>query len=270
MILNVVEYLKRLYGGGKMLAKERRNKIEALLREYKELDVSYIVDSFDVSSVTIRSDLIFLERKGIIERKFGKVIFKENLPNFSAFDPHTIKELDAKEKIGKYAVRLIEENESILLYAGSTTLQIARFFPKDKHAIIVTNSLNIANELRKESVAKIIFLGGNLNIETGSTYGIGAIKQLEDYNIDKLFLAVDGISAAGGITNDHPFETDINNAMIKKAKEVIVVADHTKVGVERFVKLQNLDKVHRLITTSKADQQELERIRALGVHIDAV
>ena len=253
-----------------MSTEERRKKIEELLKENKELDVSYIINSFDVSSVTIRNDLIFLERKGVIERKFGKAILKIDSPNFSVFDPHTIKELDAKEKIGKYAARLIEDNESILLYAGSTTLQIARFFPKDKHAIIVTNSLNIANELRKNNLAKVIFLGGNLNIETGSTYGIGAIKQLEYYNIDKLFLSVDGISATGGITNDQPFETDINNAMIKKAKEVIVVADHTKIGVNRFVKLQGLDKVHRLITTSKADKKELERIRTFGVKIDVV
>ncbi len=253
-----------------MSAEERRSQIEALLRKHKELDVSYIVDSFDVSSVTIRNDLIFLERNGIVERKFGKVVFKMDSPNFSIFDPHSIKELDAKEKIGKHAARLIEDNESILLYAGSTTLQIARFFPKDKHAIVVTNSLSIANELRKESLAKIIFVGGNLNIETGSTYGIGAIKQLEYYNIDKLFLSVDGISATGGITNDHPFETDINNAMIKKAKEVIVVADHTKIGVDRFVKLQSLDKVDRLITTTKADPEELKRIGAFGVKIDTV
>lgn len=253
-----------------MTAEERRKEIENLLIEHKELDVSCIIKKFDVSSVTIRNDLIHLERNGVIERKFGKVVLKTKFPSYSIFEPHTIKELDSKEKIGKYAARLIEDNESILLYAGSTTLQIARFFPKDKHVIVVTNSLGIANELCKESLTKVIFLGGNLNVETGSTYGVGAIRQLEYYNIDKLFLAVDGISAASGITNDQPFETDINNAMIKKAKEVIVVADHTKIGVNGFVKLQSLDKVDRLITTTKADAEELKRISSFGVKIDTV
>ena len=138
-----------------MTAEERRKEIENLLREHKELDVSHIVKSFDVSSVTIRNDLIFLERKGLIERKFGKVVLKTKFPGYNIFEPHTIKELDAKEKIGKYAARLIEDNESILLYAGTTTLQIARFFPKDKNVIVVTNSLSIANELRKENLTTV-------------------------------------------------------------------------------------------------------------------
>ncbi len=249
-----------------MTAEARREKIENLIREQKEVDVNVIKESFDVSSVTIRNDLIALERKGIIERQYGKILLKSDTPTYS-FDSHTVKELDSKEKIGKYAARLIGDNESILLYTGSTTLQVARFIPKENSSILVTNSLNIANELRKNNLAKVVFLGGNLNVETGSTYGIGAIKQLDFYNVDKLFLSVDGISARGGITNDHPFETDINNAMIKKAKEVIVVADHTKIGQNRFVQIQSIDKIHKLITTSKADKAELDRIRKCGVEV---
>lgn len=248
-----------------LTTEERRDKLEEMFYDQKDLDVNYIKDYFKVSNVTVRNDLIFLERKGIITRQFGKATLRQTTNNL--IDLSNIKELDDKEKIGKYAANLIEDNDSILLYTGTTSLQVARFLPKEKHVIVVTNSLYIANELRNSPLAKVVFLGGNLNSETGSTYGAQAISQLEQYNIDKLFLSVDGISASGGITNDHPFETNINNALIDKSKKTIVLADHTKVGVNKFIHIQSVEKIDMLITDNKAPLDEIDKIRDIGVEV---
>ena len=92
-------------------------------------------------------------------------------------------------------------------------------------------------------------------------------NELEKYNIDKLFLSVSGIDSDSGITSDQPFETDINIAMVDHAREVIVVADHTKLGKVHFVKIGCLDKINKIITDSKAPKEEVEKFQALGIQV---
>jgi len=248
---------------------ERRNCIEKLIKEQKELDVNYIKQKFGISSVTVRNDLMYLERKGILKRMFGKAVLREESLS-SAFDMNDIKNLDEKEKIGKHAASLIAENDSVMLYTGTTTLQVARYLDGSKNIIAVTNSIYIAYELRRSPNIKTVVIGGNFNPGTGATYGVQAIKQLNEYNIDKLFLSVDGIDADMGITNDQPYETDINRAMIEKARQVIVVADHSKIGAIHFVSMGNIEDVDILITDSKASPDKVQRIRDRGVEVIVV
>lgn len=248
----------------------RRNEIEELIRENKELNVNEIRRRYNISNVTVRNDLIYLERKGVITRQFGKAVLREDRLQTS-FDINNIKNLNEKEKIGKYAASLIGDNESVMLYTGTTTLQIARFIGDGKSFIAVTNSIYIAYELRRNTPnTKIVVIGGNFNPQTGSTYGEDAVRQLEAYNIDKLFLAVDGIDAQRGITNAQPYETDINRAMIHKAKKVIVVADFTKIGAVNFVNMGSISDVDMLITDSKAPEDKIQQIRDKGVQVVTV
>jgi DeoR family fructose operon transcriptional repressor len=157
-----------------------------------------------------------------------------------------------------------------MLYTGTTTLQIARFLDKLKNIIVVTNSIYIAHELRRYPDIKPMLIGGNFSIETGATFGPQSVKQIELYNIDKLFLAVNGVDSEMGITNDQPYETDINLALISKAKQVIVVADHTKIGAIRFINMGSINDIDILVTDSKAPADKVEAIRSKGVIVYTV
>ena len=245
---------------------ERRKKIEELVKEKGELSVNEIRELFDISNVTVRNDLIYLERKGVVRREFGKAILtQKHISN--VFNINNIPNLNEKEKIGKYAAGLIKENESVLFYTGTTSLQVAKHIRDVKNIIAVTNSILIAYELGKNPYIKTIIIGGFYNPATGATFGEKAIHQLDDYNIDRVFLSVDGISAESGITNDNVYETEINRAMLEKSKEVIVVADFSKIGALRFVKMGDIDKVHILITDNKAPKDEIKRIEEKGVRV---
>ena len=249
-----------------MTTEERRANIEALIKEKKELDVNFIKDRFGISSVTVRNDLKFLERKGVVKRLFGKAVLRDDrIPG--GFDFQHVDNLDVKEKIGKLAATLIEENDSVMFYTGTTTMQVARNLDDKMNLIAVTNSIYIAHELRRFANAKLVLIGGNISMDTGATYGVQAINQLEHYNIDKLFLSVDGIDADGGITNNYPYEADINFALIKMAKKIIVIADHTKIGKTHFIHMGNIDDVDILVTDSKAPADKIEAIRKKGVTV---
>ena len=249
-----------------MNTEERRACIEELIRENKELDVNFIKNRFNISSVTVRNDLMYLERKGVLKRLFGKAVLRDDR-SAAGFDLQHVENIEYKEKIGKYAVSLIEENDSIMLYTGTTTLQVARNLDENKNVIAVTNSIYIAHELRRFSNVKPVLIGGNFSVDTGATYGVQAIKQLEQYNIDKLFLSLDGIDAEGGITNNHPYETDINFALIRMAKKIIVIADHTKIGKVHFVHMGDIENVDILVTDTKAPADKIEEIRQKGVTV---
>ncbi|MBP1993684.1 DeoR/GlpR family DNA-binding transcription regulator [Paenibacillus eucommiae] len=250
-------------------ASKRREEIFELIHKEKQVRVSDLKDIFSTSGVTIRSDLIYLENKGLIERNFGTVSLKENQLK-DVFDESHIKNLTEKKKIGDYAVNLVAENESIMIYTGSTSLQIAKGLKDHKNLIVVTNSIITAYELGKNPYIKTIMLGGYYNPDTNAVFGYHAIQQLSDYKLDKLFLSVDGISGSGGVTSEHPYETEICRAMINNAAQVIVTADFSKVGVSRFIQIADLSEIDMLITDDKAPVDELKKIEELSVKVVAV
>ncbi|MGI6113732.1 MAG: DeoR/GlpR family DNA-binding transcription regulator [Mahellales bacterium] len=248
---------------------ERRNQIEELVMKNKEIKVADLKRMFKVSGVTVRNDLIYLERKGVLRRNFGGAVLKEN-GYTNIIDSGTIKNLYEKEKIGRYAASLINENESVMIYTGSTTLQLAKYMSDLKNIIGVTNSLAIAYELGKNPYIKVILIGGYYEPDNSCTYGEQAIRQLNEYNLDKLFLAADGVSAEGGLTNDHPFEAELNKAMIAKANKVILMVDYSKIGITRFINMGSLKDIDLLITDNKAPRDELDKIQSMGIEVVVV
>jgi len=249
-----------------MTLEERRKKIERIILERQEMKINDLHMMFDVSSVTLRNDLIFLERQGVCRRLFGRVIAESGDVGIQLNYSYQ-KNLEFKERIGKYAAGLINEGEAVLFFFGTTTQQVARFVDPELKFIAITNSIHIVQELRSLNKAKILLLGGLLNAETGSTYGSDTIHQINQYKVDKLFLSVDGIDAKSGITNAMPFETDIINTIIKQSKSIIVVADHTKVGAVNFISMSEIEDIDMLITDSNANIDKINELRECGLEV---
>lgn len=248
---------------------QRREILKNLIIERQEVSVSEINALFDVSSVTLRNDLIHLERMGICKRLFGKVIASIN-HTFLNLNYGNISNMEEKERIAKYAASLIKSGDSVLFYAGSTTQQIARFIDPDLQFVAATNSLYTALELNKLKNVHVVLLGGTMNARMCATYGMQTIQQIRNLHVDKLFLSADGFDAKGGITNIMPFESEINQAILACAKEVCLVADHTKIGKISFVQMGKPEQIHLLITDAAADPNALQDIRNIGVDVRIV
>lgn len=248
---------------------QRRETLKKIITERREISVSELSTYVDVSSVTLRNDLIYLERKGVCKRLFGKVVASDE-NNAVSLDYNCQKHAEQKERIGKYAASLIKPGDSVLLYAGSTTQQVARFVDPEISFIAVTNSVYIALELRNLPKVHVVLLGGTMNQSICATFGAQTIQQVREYNIDKLFISVDGVDAEMGITNAFPFESEINRVILERAKKIIVVADYTKIGNVSFVQMGRVDQIDMLITDSGADPGALEKLRTAGVEVKIV
>lgn len=249
-------------------AETRRDEIYELMKEQKKIRVADIMKQFGVSSVTANNDLIHLERKGLINKEFGYAIIRDAKLNL--FDETHVANLDKKKELGRYAAGLLEEGESIFIYTGSTTHQISKYIQEGLGLIVVTNSILTANELGKNKKINIILLGGFYNPEVYATYGGQSIKQLEEYNINKLFISANGIDSEYGITIDEPFEAELNKALIKNAQKVIVLADSTKIGKRRFIAVADMSQIDILITNKDADEKALKYIRDMGVKVELI
>ncbi len=218
-----------------------------------------------VSAVTIRSDLEALEKQGILRRNRGGAVAPQVLRFAPAFQEKTSLHRSEKEAIAGLAAQLVEDGEWIIIDAGSTTLFLARRL-RDRRLTVVVNSVYTLNELVGAPRVELIAVGGCLYEPGLSFVGPLAESFLETLHVDKVFLGVNGVSLKG-ISVNNAQEAGVKRRMIEAAEEVIVLADSSKLGVDSFVTISPLRKVHILITDSGAPEELLTEFREAGLEV---
>lgn len=249
-------------------AQIRREEIYEIMKKEKKIRVLDIRNKFSISGVTANNDLIHLEKRGLIERQFGYAVIKDS--KLSLVDESNVENYEKKKELGRHAVKYLSRGESVVFYTSSTIYQLSKCIPDNLAMIVVTNSILIANELGANRQINTILLGGFYNPRIYATYGPQTVKQIDEYNIDKLFISTNGLDSQFGATIDEPFEAELNRALIKNAKTVILIADSTKIGKKRFISVADLNDIDVLITNKDADTEEIKKIRSRGVKIDLV
>jgi DeoR/GlpR family transcriptional regulator of sugar metabolism len=249
-----------------MFIEERLENVLALLNQKGRLTVQECVELLNVSADTIRRDFNRLELDGLVTRTYGGIIPLER----KSFDPSMTekapKNQEEKMAIAKTAAGLIADEESIIIDAGSTTEKLVGFIGGIKNLKIITDALNIAVASCQKGFETII-LGGVIRNETFSIIGPDAVSMMKNYHADKLFLGVTTVSLETGMMVPNRMEAEIKKELIKIANQVIVLADHTKLGKTGFYSMGSLHDVDILITDSGADKEFLEKIGQQGVEV---
>jgi DeoR/GlpR family transcriptional regulator of sugar metabolism len=184
--------------------------------------------------------------------------------------PYTIREREMqleKHWIGLKAASLVGEREVILIDIGSTLLSLVRSLPLEREITVVTHWLPVVLEMSRRAAAKIIFLGGEVNFGELSTTGGYTEEMLENFHADKLFLGVAGVSPEFGLTDYNTGEIQVKRQMIKYAKKVIVLADHSKFGRVAPLKIVNLGSVHQIVTDEGVPEAVRRAVESAGVEV---
>ena len=204
---------------------DRRVYIIDKLNSSGQVDVSTLSKELEVSEVTIRNDLEKLEEKNILIRARGGAIKLDRVStDFSISDKHK-QHSEEKKRIGRAAAQFILDGETIILDSGTTTMEIVRNLPKTISLTVISNALNIANQLSEHPDVNLIIPGGLLRKKSLSLVGSAAEESFRNFYCDKLFLAVDGIDTTYGLSTPNLEEAQINRVMIAISKQVIVVTD---------------------------------------------
>ena len=246
---------------------ERREEIIAIIQENGKVKVSELSERYGISEVSIRKDLELLEAEGHLSRVHGGAVGLNKLYVNMDLNERYKTNAIAKKKLADLAARFIEDNDTIMMNAGTTLTYVLRAIRNKKNITIVTNSVQNATEAALYSDFNVILLGGELDSKYQFTFGEDAISQLENYHANKCILSVDGISASAGLTLYYSNEASLVKKMIDSSGSVIITADSSKVGKNVFARITDASKTDILITTHTENKTELDLLRKLGVKI---
>jgi DeoR family fructose operon transcriptional repressor len=241
----------------------RQQQIAQRLRVEGEVKISDLKEDLAVTDMTIRRDLEKLEAAGIAKRTFGGAII---MGSDVAITDRSAMRMEEKSRIGKLAVQLIRDGDSIFLDGGTTTLQVAKYMVPHAKITVVTNALNIATELLGKNIPTIV-TGGVMLETTASLVGPMAVEAISQMAFDRVFLGATGIHHAHGFSNSNMYEAEIKKLAIQRAAEVNVVIDHSKFGLRELVSFASLSLVHRICTDRMPEDALLEACEEAGVEV---
>ena len=234
-----------------MLTEERYKIILDIVNEKDIVTVGELVSLLDTSESTIRRDLNSLHKMGKVKKLRGGAT--KVLKTFQPIEKSTRakKELNIedKEKIGKYAAKIIEKGDFIYIDAGTTTELMIPYI-KNKDAIFITNGINHAKKLI-ENNCRVYILGGELKITTEAIVGAEAINTLRKYNFTKCFLGTNGISIERGFTTPD-------------VKEVFILSDNSKFDVISSITFGEIQD-GTIITTNLLDKNYKKHTKIMEV-----
>ena len=252
-----------------MLADERRREILSIARKEGRVAVGDLALRFDVSPVTLRSDLRQLADQGVLVRSYGGAM----LPLEPSQDfPLKVKESvhhAEKVRIGKVAANLVRSHQTVILDSGTTSAEVARAMKRmNLDAVtVITHALNIAQEFADYPNFSVIMLGGLMRHVSASFVGPQAERTMRELHADHLFLGVDGIDPEIGLSTPDLLEAQLNSLMIDAAQEVTVIADASKMGRRSLSLIGSVQRIHRLVTGDELPPVMAEAFRARGVEV---
>ena len=240
-----------------MIVEERRQKVLELVNERGFVALGELAKVLKTSESTIRRDLDYWDEHGLIKRTHGGAMFRDDAQSMPALEERTSRAIEEKHQIAEAAAKRIQNGDSVLIDGGTTTLELAKFLI-GRPLQIVTNSLPIAQMFASSPETDLVILGGYVYPRTGVALGPLTIRMLEDIHVHQLIMGVGGITA-DGLFNSNLLLVETERAMMRSADEVVVLADHTKIGQKALTFLCGLRDVDTLIVDRgiQAEQRSL-------------
>ena len=255
-------------------ARLRRERVLELVEAQEFMRVADLAEMFEVSSVTMRTDLEHLAGRGLLRRVRGGAVPRSPSRREPAFEESEATRVGPKRAIGEHVASLIGPGETVILDVGSTTTAIAQAIARRtelQDVVVFTNGLTIA--LALEAAAPrltVVLTGGTLRPRQHSLVDPLASLILDQITAKWAFIGCNGIDVEAGVTNVNLPESDIKRRMIRAANRRVVCADSSKLGAVALARVCDLDEVDLLVTDDAADPSVVSELRAAGVDVTLV
>lgn len=228
-----------------MLVEERRRRVLDLVSQKGFVALADLARAVSASESTVRRDLDYWHQQGALKRTHGGAIFVGDGHALPPFEERSASQHEEKAAIARTAVARMQDGDSVLLDGGTTTLEVARLLV-GRPMQVVTSSLPIANLLASSRETDLILLGGYVYPRTGVALGPLTVRMLEDIHVHQAILGCSGITPKG-LFNGNLLLVETQRRMMACADEVVVVADHTKIGRQALAFLCELKAIDTLI-----------------------
>ncbi len=251
-----------------LIPAQRRERIQEYLATHKIARMDELYVMLDTSEATVRRDLEWLERQGVVERTHGGAILSQRLTFEPEYMLRAQRHTDAKRSIGKIAAAFIEDNDVVFINSGTTTTQVIHNVRANAGITVFSNNIYAAIEMGNAGFEHFL-IGGEFQAQSNSVTGRFAMENLRQVYANKAILGVDGVSILYGCTVPSNTEAEVVRQMIERTRgEVIVVADSSKWGVVSNFQSASIEEIDRLITDAAFDPTAIESLEAHSVKIN--
>lgn len=235
--------------------------MEAFIAEKQKVTMDELKNQFQVSMNTVRSDIKYLEKKGIVKKIYGGVEIG-NHAEMTAFESRTEKRSRDKYNIAETAAHYITEGDIIFIDSGTTTSSIIDFIDDKISLTIITNNLVVLTKALQKNNINVIALPGSLARKTLSLCDTTTPQYLERLNLNKAFIATTAINAEGVLTNASELECQIKKTALKRSSYHILMADSSKFGTTSLLDVARLSDFHIIITDNKLEKKYRDKIKS--------
>jgi len=227
--------------------KKRQQEIYELLQGAGEATVKGLARRFDVSVMTIRRDLSFLEQLGLIIRTHGGAILSRRSVIEFSFQQRGRSQAAEKRAIAATTAGLVRPGMTVTLDTGTTTLEVARAVAEVRGLTVLTSSLAIASVLYAHENITLILLGGTVHTNSPDLFGPLTEENLRRFRVELAVVGADAVGPDGLFTTDLEV-AQVSRAMVAGAEHAVLVADHSKFQDTAFVKFADWDMIDHVVT----------------------
>jgi DeoR/GlpR family transcriptional regulator of sugar metabolism len=254
-----------------VIAAQRRTLVAEIVRTDGAASIGSLAERLRVSPVTIRRDLDFLDSIGLVRRSHGGATAGPQEPE-TPYADKIGRAAPEKEAIGRVAAGLVHDGAVIAIGPGTTTEAVARALTGRSGLTIVTNSLLVADVFVDSPSNQVLLTGGELRGSIRAVVGDAAVRTYRGFHADVAFLSGNGLDAEFGLSTPSMIVAETDRIIAACAAELVVVADHTKLGVRTAVQTVPAERITQVVTDARSSAAELEPLAARGVtlHIAAL
>jgi DeoR/GlpR family transcriptional regulator of sugar metabolism len=239
----------------------RHNDIIKILSLKKQVGVGELADRLNVSEVTVRKDLSFLEDMGFLVRARGAALLAEDRELILSLKERSDRNIGQKKAIAQKALELVREGDTIFIDAGSTCRELA-LLVHDMNLRVVSNSIDVLFILADAAGIALYSLGGSYRRDAGSFIGPLSVSALKDFQLDISFLGSTGFTSDGVFSAQNLIESEVKKEAVHSARRSVVLSDSSKFGIKAFSVFARDEDIDILVTDkNEAIIKDLEQMK---------
>ena len=224
------------------------------------------MERFGISIETVRRDLDYLEKQGVLRKVYGGAVVSMLLNSEPEYASRAEMKHLQKDRIAQEAAKLIQPGDAVYLGVGTTVQAMVQYLKNIGPITVFTNALRTAVELSDLSDCTVILTGGRLRAKELTLSEFPSEENIEHFNLDKAFIGIGGINE-GGITDFHIGEARLHRRMIENARQSIALADSGKLGLRAMNKVCTLEEIDLVITDGDASMQAVADLENAGAKV---
>ena len=237
-----------------------------LVRKSGAMSLHDIAVAVNTSEVTVRRDIQVLDGEGLLDRRRGGAAAPGGLSHEQSYRQKRLVAVREKAQIADAAVRLVRDGDAIVIGAGTTTEEFTRRLAHVQELTVVTNSLMVAHALAGTTV-DVVVTGGSLRGTTYTLVGGAAERSFSQLRVHRAFLSGNGLTVERGLSTPNMHVAGVDQAIAAAAEEVVVLADHTKLGVDTMFQTVPTSRISDLVTDDGADEAVVAAFIAAGITV---